>query len=44
MKRKPCGANVVSKIRSFSYRPTKKLGGSYEVYRSNTRNDKEVVQ
>jgi len=43
MKRQPCGTNGVSKIRSFPYKPAKKLGRSYEVYEDSTRNDKEVV-
>jgi len=43
MKRQPCGTNGVSKIRSFPYKPIKKLEGSYEVYRGSTRNNEEAV-
>jgi len=44
MERQPCGTNGVSKIRSFHYRPTKKLGGSYKVYGGSTRNNEEAGQ
>jgi len=43
MKRQPCSANRVYKIRSFPYKPVKKLERSYEVYEDSTRNDKEAV-
>jgi len=43
MERQPYGTNRVPKIRRFPYRPTKKLGGSYKVYGSITRNDEEAV-
>jgi len=44
MERQSCDTNRVSKIRRFSYRPTKKLEESYKVYGSNTRINKEAVQ
>jgi len=31
-------------IRRIPYKLTKKLGGSYKVYRDSTKNNKEVVQ
>jgi len=43
MERQPCDANRVSKITSLPYKPTKKLGRSYEVYGDSTRNDEEAV-
>jgi len=43
MERQSCGTNKVSKIKSFPYRPAKKLERGYKVYRSSTRNNKEVV-
>jgi len=38
-----CGTNKVFKIRSFPYRPAKKLEGGYKVYGSSIRNNKEAV-
>jgi len=43
MERQPYGANRVSKIRRISYRTIKKLGRSYEVNKSSTRNNEEAV-
>jgi len=43
MERQSCGTNKVFKIRSFPYRPAKKLEGGYKVYESSIRNNKEAV-
>jgi len=43
MERQPCGANGVSKIGSFPYKPAKKLKRSYKVYEGSTRNNEEAV-
>jgi len=44
MKRQPYGTDEISKTRRIPYRTTKKLGRSYEVNRSSTRNNEEAVQ
>ena len=43
MERQPYGTNGVPKIRRISYRTIKKLGRSYEVNKSSTRNNEEAV-